>query len=86
MATYGSQVIGAIIILIFGRIAAGIGGWFKDEFASFKSRYYIGPQLGHRHLTGPKHFLTGEVDLYYVTEHYIDDTDTILSVTLVANS
>ena len=35
---------------------AGIGGWFKDKFAGIKSRYYIGPAVGYKYLTGPKHF------------------------------
>jgi putative salt-induced outer membrane protein len=54
---------------------AGIGGWFKDEFAGIESRYYIGPAVGYRYLTGPKHFLTGEAGLNYVMEEYTDETD-----------
>ena len=54
---------------------AGIGGWFKDKFAGIKSRYYIGPAVGYKYLTGPKHFLTGEGGLNYVKEEYIDETD-----------
>ena len=54
---------------------AGIGGWFKDTFAGIESRYYVGPAVGYRYLTGPKHFVTGEVGLNYVMEEYIDETD-----------
>jgi putative salt-induced outer membrane protein len=55
--------------------AAGIAGWLKDEFAGIKSKYYIGPVVGYRLFTGPKHFLLGELGLNYTTEKYIDNTD-----------
>lgn len=54
---------------------AGIGGWFKDEFAGIESSYYLGPAIGYKYLTGPQHFLAGEVGLYYVTEDYINNTN-----------
>jgi putative salt-induced outer membrane protein len=54
---------------------AGIGGWLKDKFAGIDSRYYIGPAIGYKYLTGPKHFVTGEAGLNYVMEEYTDDTD-----------
>ena len=54
---------------------AGIGGWSKDKFAGIDSRYYIGPAIGYKYLSGPKHFLTGEAGINYVMEEYIDDTD-----------
>ena len=54
---------------------AGIAGWLKDEFAGIEARYYIGPALGYRLFTGPRHFLLGEVGLNYVMEKYIDSTD-----------
>ena len=50
-------------------------GWSKDEFAGIDSRYYFGPGAGYRFLTGPKHFLLGEVGFNYVNEQYTDDTD-----------
>ena len=54
---------------------AGIAGWLKDEFAGIEARYYVGPALGYKLFTGPRHFLLGEVGLSYVTEKYIDSTD-----------
>jgi len=50
-------------------------GWSQDEFAGIDSRYYVGPGVGYKFLTGPKHFLLGEAGLNYVREEYIDDTD-----------
>jgi putative salt-induced outer membrane protein len=55
--------------------AAGIAGWLKDEFAGIKNKYYLGPALGYRLFTGPRHFLLGEAGLDYVTEKYIDNSD-----------
>jgi putative salt-induced outer membrane protein len=55
--------------------AGGIAGWLKDEFAGIKGKYYIGPALGYRFFTGPRHFLLGEAGLNYATEKYIDNTD-----------
>jgi putative salt-induced outer membrane protein len=55
--------------------AAGIAGWLKDEFAGIEAKYYLGPAVGYRLFTGPKHFLLGEAGLNYVTEKYIDNTD-----------
>ena len=52
-----------------------IGGWLQDEFAGIDSRYYVGPGVGYKFLTGPKHFLVGEAGLNYVNEEYTDDTD-----------
>jgi putative salt-induced outer membrane protein len=52
-----------------------IGGWMKDEFAGIDSRYYSGPGVGYRLLTGPKHLLVGEAGLNYVKEEYTDNTD-----------
>lgn len=54
---------------------AGIAGWLKDEFAGIKAKYYIGPAVGYRLFTGPRHVLLGEVGLNYVMENYIDSTD-----------
>jgi putative salt-induced outer membrane protein len=54
---------------------AGIAGWLKDEFAGIEAKYYVGPAVGYRLFTGPRHFLLGEVGLNYVTEKYIDSTD-----------
>lgn len=52
-----------------------IAGWSKDQFAGIDSRYYIGPALGYKVLTGPRHLLQAEAGLDYVTEEYTDDTD-----------
>jgi putative salt-induced outer membrane protein len=51
------------------------GGWLKDKFAGFDSRYYVGPGMGYKFFMGPKHILLGEVGLRYVTEEYTNDTD-----------
>lgn len=50
-------------------------GWSQDEFAGIDSRYYVGPGVGYKFLTGPKHFLLGEAGANYVNEEYTDDTD-----------
>jgi putative salt-induced outer membrane protein len=55
--------------------AAGIAGWLKDEFAGIEAKYYIGPAVGYRLFTGPKHFLLGELGLNYAMEEYINNTD-----------
>ena len=52
-----------------------IGGWNKDEFAGIKGRYYVGPGIGYKFLTGPKHFLNGEASLTYVNVDYTNNTD-----------
>jgi putative salt-induced outer membrane protein len=51
------------------------GGWMQDEFAGIDSRYYFGPGVGYKFVTGPKHFLVGETGLNYVKEEYTDHTD-----------
>lgn len=55
--------------------AAGIAGLEKDEFAGIDSRYYLGPGVGYKLLTGPKHFLKGEAGLDFVMEEYTDGSD-----------
>ncbi len=55
--------------------AAGNVGWEKDEFAGIDNRYYLGPSVGYKFLTGPKHLLLGETGLDYVKEEYTDNTD-----------
>ncbi|MFW6114983.1 MAG: DUF481 domain-containing protein [Thermodesulfobacteriota bacterium] len=54
---------------------SAMAGWLKDEFSGIDSRYYLGPGVGYKFLTGPKHFLQGELGVNYVTEEYTDDTD-----------
>jgi len=51
------------------------GGWLQDKFAGIDSRYYVGPGLGYKFLTGPEHVLLGEAGLNYVNEEYTDDTE-----------
>ena len=51
------------------------GGGMQDEFAGIDSRYYLGPGVGYKFLSGPKHFLAGEAGLNYAKEEYTDDTD-----------
>lgn len=52
--------------------AYGLGSWFRDEFAGFDNRFAIGPGVGYKFLTGPKHFLRGEGGLNYAYEDYTD--------------
>ena len=54
---------------------AGIGGWLQDEFAGIDQRLYLGPALGYKILTGPKHLLSAEAGIDYVTEEYTNDED-----------
>jgi putative salt-induced outer membrane protein len=53
----------------------GIGGWLKDKFSGIESRYFIGPGVGYRFLTGPKHFLDTEAGINFVTEDYTNNTE-----------
>ena len=53
----------------------GIGGWLQDKFTGIESRYYIGPGVGYRVLTGPKHFLDAEAGFNFASEDYINDTE-----------
>lgn len=55
--------------------SALIAGWLKDEFSGIESRYYAGPSVGYKFLTGPKHSLEGELGVNYVTEEYTDNTE-----------
>jgi len=55
--------------------AAGIGGWLQDEFAGIDQRLYVGPALGYRILTGPRHILSVEGGVDYVSEEYTNDED-----------
>ena len=54
--------------------ASIITGWLKDEFAGIDSRYYIGPALGYKFLTGPKQYFKSEVKLDYVKEKYVSES------------
>lgn len=53
----------------------GMGGWLQDEFTGIESRYFIGPGVGYRFLTGPKHFLDAEAGINFVTEDYTNNTE-----------
>jgi len=53
----------------------GSGGWLKDEFAGIEQRLYVGPTLGYKILTGPKHTLIAEGGIDYVAEEYTNDED-----------
>jgi putative salt-induced outer membrane protein len=53
----------------------GLAGWLKDTFAGIDNRYYGGPGAGYKFLTGPRHFLLGELGLNYAKEDYTDGTD-----------
>jgi putative salt-induced outer membrane protein len=50
-------------------------GWLKDEFSGFKNKYYIGPLVGYKFFTGPKHFFDGELGFNFSKEEYIDNTE-----------
>ena len=45
--------------------AYGLGTWLRDKFAGFENRIGIGPGVGYKFLTGPKHFLLGVTGLKY---------------------
>ncbi len=53
----------------------GAGGWLQDEFAGIEQRLYLGPTAGYKFILGPKHFLSAETGLDYVTEEYTNDKD-----------
>lgn len=62
--------------LLKQRLYSGLStGWLKDEFAGFKSKYYVGPLIGYKFFTGPKHFFKGEFGFNFSKEEYIDDTE-----------
>jgi putative salt-induced outer membrane protein len=50
-------------------------GWEQDKFAGTKSKINVGPGVGYKLLTGPKHTLTTEAGGNYVTEKNTDGTD-----------
>ena len=50
-------------------------GWAQDKFSGIDQRYYIGPALGYKFYTGPKHFLSAEAGARYVKEDYTDNTN-----------
>jgi putative salt-induced outer membrane protein len=53
----------------------GTAGWAKDEFAGIESDIYVGPGVGYKFLTGPRHTLVGETGIQYTNEQYTDNTD-----------
>lgn len=55
--------------------ASLIAGWLQDEFAGLENKYYAGPAAGYIFLNGPKHFLKSELEVDYVKEEYVDNTD-----------
>lgn len=46
------------------------GGWLKDRFSGFDARYTAVTGGGFRFLTGPRHFLDGELGAAYADERY----------------
>ncbi len=50
-------------------------GWAKNTFAGLDFRIYSGPGAGYKILLGPKHFLSAEAGLNYVSEDYTNNTD-----------
>ena len=62
-----------------------IAGWMKDSFAGIDARYNLGPGLGYKWLTGPKHILNNEAGLELVHEKHPDSsTDDFLRGRLFA--
>lgn len=55
--------------------AAGTAGWEKNKFEDLDARYYGGPTLGYKILTGPKHLLNVEGGVNYVFDKYADADD-----------
>ena len=55
--------------------SSAIAGWSKDQFAGIDGRLYVGPAVGYKLLTEPKHLLLAETGLNLVDEQYTDDTD-----------
>ena len=55
--------------------ASLLAGWEKDKFSGFDNRYYIGPALGKKIITGPRQTLLAELGARYVKEEYTNDTD-----------
>ncbi len=51
-----------------------IAGWYKDTFSGLDGRYYLGPGLGYRLLTGPANILNAEAGLNYTKEKHTDGT------------
>lgn len=54
---------------------AGHGGWLQDEFAGIEQSLFLGPVLGYKFIVGPKHFLSAETGIDYVTEEYTNGED-----------
>jgi putative salt-induced outer membrane protein len=53
-----------------------LGSWLQDEFAGFDDRYTLGPGVGYKILTGPRHLLVVEAGLSYAHEDYVSaDTE-----------
>jgi len=57
---------------VYALVAAG---WQKDEFAGIESNVYVGPGVGYKFLTGPRHLLVSEVGVLYVRERHTDGSD-----------
>jgi len=53
----------------------GTLGWSKDEFAGIESSAYIGPGIGYKFLTGPRHVLAAETGFQYTNEQYTNATE-----------
>lgn len=54
--------------------AALKAGWKRDRLSGTDNRYYLGPALVYRIITGPNHFLKTEAGVDYVYEEYTDET------------
>jgi putative salt-induced outer membrane protein YdiY len=50
-------------------------GWLQNKFVGIDQRLYGGLGVGYKFLTGPAHFLVGELGLHYVSDSYTDGTN-----------
>ena len=57
--------------------ASLVSGWSKDIFAGIDSKLSIGPALGYKLMTGPKHTLNFEAGVEYVDEKYYDQNNSL---------
>ena len=57
--------------------ASLVAGWSKDIFAGIDSKTSVGPALGYKLLTSPKHTLNFEAGVEYVDEKYYDPNNSL---------
>jgi putative salt-induced outer membrane protein len=57
--------------------ASLVAGWSKDIFTGIDSKMWVGPALGYKLITGPKHNLNFEAGVEYVDEKYYDPNNSL---------